>query len=63
MILGLIVVMSIVGVLSRRCGDADVALTAAHTLLLIGAGMAVQMAAFYLAWDVVYDWYLPDLGA
>ena len=31
--------------------------------IVIGAGMAVQMAAFYLAWDVVYDWYLPDLGA
>jgi hypothetical protein len=25
--------------------------------------MAVQIAAFYLDWDVVYDWYLPDLGA
>ena len=61
--LALIVVMSVVGALSRRSGNADVALTAAHTLFLIGAGMVVQIAAFYLAWDVVYDWYLPDLNA
>jgi hypothetical protein len=62
-LLVLIVVMSVIGTLRRRFGSADVALTAVHTLFLIGAGMFVQIAAFYLAWDVVYHWYLPDLGA
>ena len=62
-LLVLIVVMSVIGTLRRRFGSADVALTAVHTLFLIGTGMFVQIAAFYLAWDVVYHWYLPDLGA
>ncbi len=62
-LLALIVVILIVGALGRGCGNADVALMAVQTLLLIGAGIAVQIAAFYLAWGVGYDWYLPDLNA
>ncbi len=62
-LLVLIVVMSVVGALRRGFANADVALTAAHTLFLIGGGMVVQIGAFYLAWDVVYEWYLPDLTA
>ena len=25
--------------------------------------MVVQIMSFYLAWDIVYKWYLPDLEA
>ena len=61
--LTLTAVICLVGALRRRFGNADVSRTAVHTLLLIGAGMVVQIAAYYLAWDVVYFWYLPDLNA
>ncbi len=62
-LLALICVTMFVGALNHRARKVDVALATAHALFLIAAGMAVQIAAFFLAWDVVYEWYLPDLAA
>ena len=62
-VLALIAVTVFVGALNHRARKVDVALATTHALFFIAAGMAVQIAAFYLAWDVVYDWYLPDLAA
>jgi hypothetical protein len=62
-LLALIAVTVFVGALDHRSCKVDVALATTNALFCIAAGMAVQIVAFYLAWDVVYDWYLPDLAA
>ncbi len=52
----------LVAVLRRRQKSGDIALDAAHTLLLIGLAQMVQILIFYVAWGVTYTWHLPDFS-
>jgi hypothetical protein len=57
----LIAAMLVVGVLSRKAGAGEIVRAAANTLFLVAAALAVQILIFYVAWDVVFITFLPDL--
>jgi hypothetical protein len=61
-IFALMAAMLVVGVLRRKAGAGEITRDAVNTLFLVAAALAVQILIFYVAWDVVFITYLPDLN-
>ena len=59
--LALAVAMLVVGVLRRKAGPSELARDAVNTLFLVATALAAQILIFYVAWDVVFGRYMPDL--
>ena len=51
----------VVAIWRRRAGLGEVARDAANTLFVVGAALMAQILIFYVAWNVVFDWYLPNM--
>jgi len=60
--LALTAAMLLVGVLRRKAGAGTIACDAVNTLFVLACALAAQILIFYVAWDVVFARYLPDLN-
>jgi hypothetical protein len=60
-VIALTVAVIVVAVIRRRAAPGEVARDAVHTMLLVAAVLGVQVLAFYVWWDFLPSWYLPDL--
>ncbi|MCJ7668425.1 MAG: hypothetical protein MUP04_09155, partial [Anaerolineae bacterium] len=51
----------VVGWLGRNRSAYGAALAAVNTSFLVAYGLILQIALFYLLWNVSFSWYLPNL--
>lgn len=51
----------VVAVMRRKAGPGEVARDVVNTLFVIGAVLMIQILIFYVTWNVVFSWVMPDL--
>ncbi|MEK6587745.1 MAG: hypothetical protein AABY97_02750, partial [Chloroflexota bacterium] len=56
----LILVTVVVGIARRHAPPGEVARDTVHAMLAIALFLMVQILVFYVLWNVVFEWYLPD---
>ncbi len=61
-LLALLVAVIVVALLRRRAARGEIARDVVHTMLLVALVLGVQILFYYLLWDFLPTWYLPDLG-
>lgn len=60
-VIALTLAIIVVAILRRRAAPGEIARDAVHTMLLVVIVLGVQIVAFYVWWDFLPTWYLPDL--
>ena len=59
-LIAIVIVTLLVGIVRRNAPPGEVVRDAVHAMLAIALLLMVQILVFYVLWNVVFEWYLPD---
>ena len=62
-LVALLIAVIVVALLRRQAARGEIARDVVHTMLLVALVLGVQILLYYVLWDFLPSWYLPDLAA